>query len=273
MAVSTDFLQTWSVTCWWTGLLLNTKYQTPNLVSAHKEHQATPNPSLFCDTFSLLQKRKKWWCSLLFWTSLLPSTVFQERNFGETCKKLRLHNNWEISSKPCTQDASTFLLMVTKLPRRLRPTKAWNRARCPLSPLLYSLYTNDIDRFLTVQRGAATALDSVPYWSRPYWSRSGPSLWLCWWHCSHFKHSWMSTGPAKQIPQLHTFQGAQAQHWQNKSHGLHQQGYFCDSHFHVRWHTSRTGHSFQIPCLVSLSLVMEVCTQQLRRWQTTWGSP
>jgi len=32
---------------------------------------------------------------------------------------------------------------------------------CPLSPLLYSLYNNDIDRFLTVQRGAATALDSV----------------------------------------------------------------------------------------------------------------
>ena len=32
---------------------------------------------------------------------------------------------------------------------------------CPLSPLLYSLYNNDIDRFLTVQSGAATALDSV----------------------------------------------------------------------------------------------------------------
>ena len=32
---------------------------------------------------------------------------------------------------------------------------------CLLSPLLYSLYNNDIDRFLTVQRGAATALDSV----------------------------------------------------------------------------------------------------------------
>jgi hypothetical protein len=32
---------------------------------------------------------------------------------------------------------------------------------CPLSPLLYSLYDNDIERFLTVQRGAATALDSV----------------------------------------------------------------------------------------------------------------
>ena len=34
---------------------------------------------------------------------------------------------------------------------------------CPLSPLLYSLYNNDIDRFLTVQRGAATALDSVKF--------------------------------------------------------------------------------------------------------------
>jgi hypothetical protein len=32
---------------------------------------------------------------------------------------------------------------------------------CPLSPLLYSLYNNYIDRFLAVQRGAATALDSI----------------------------------------------------------------------------------------------------------------
>jgi len=50
--------------------------------------------------------------------------------------------------------------MATKFLRRLRPTEAWNR-NCPLSPLLYSLYNNDIHRFLTVQRGAATALDSV----------------------------------------------------------------------------------------------------------------
>jgi hypothetical protein len=82
---------------------------------------------------------------------------------------------------------------------------------------------------------------------------SGPSLWLCWWHCSHLKHSWMSTVPAKQIPQLHTFQGTQAQHWQNKSHDLLQQRYFCDSHLHVRWHTSITCHSFQIPWIHSHS--------------------
>jgi hypothetical protein len=53
---SIDFLQTWSATCWWTGLVLNIKYQTLNLVSAT---QGTPtNPSIFCDTFSRLLKEK-----------------------------------------------------------------------------------------------------------------------------------------------------------------------------------------------------------------------
>ena len=98
MAVSMDFLQTCSKCCWRTGLLLNTKYQTHNLVSAPQGTQT--NPSLFCDTFSLLRKRNKWRCSLLFWISLLPTTVFQERNFGDTCKKIRLHSIWEISFKP-----------------------------------------------------------------------------------------------------------------------------------------------------------------------------
>ena len=126
MAVSMDFLQTCSKCCWRTGLLLNTKYQTHNLVSAPQGTQT--NPSLFCDTFSLLRKRNKWRCSLLFWISLLPTTVFQERNFGDTCKKLRLHNIWEMSSKPGTQDAYTFSLIATRFLRRLRTTETWNRA-------------------------------------------------------------------------------------------------------------------------------------------------
>ena len=71
MVVSIDFLQTWSGTCWRTGLLLNIKYQTLNLVSAP---QGTPtNPSLFFATFSRLLKRKKWRCTLLSSTSLLAA--------------------------------------------------------------------------------------------------------------------------------------------------------------------------------------------------------
>ena len=50
--------------------------------------------------------------------------------------------------------------MATKPLRKLRLSEAWKKG-CPLSPLLYSLYTNDIDRFLDVQKGAATALDPV----------------------------------------------------------------------------------------------------------------
>ena len=54
MVVSIDFLQTWSGTCWQTGLLLNIKYQTLNLVSAPQGTRT--NPSLFFATFLRLLK-------------------------------------------------------------------------------------------------------------------------------------------------------------------------------------------------------------------------
>ena len=90
MVVSIDFLQTWSGTRWLTDWAL-AEHQLPASQFGFCLIRNTNQPLfILCDTFSLLQKRKKW-CSLLSWTSLLPTTVFQERSFGDTCKKVRLH--------------------------------------------------------------------------------------------------------------------------------------------------------------------------------------
>jgi hypothetical protein len=62
------------------------------------EHQIPDSQFGFCSTKNTKQllfilrhilattAKKKKWCSLLFWTSLLPTTVFQEKNLGDTCK-------------------------------------------------------------------------------------------------------------------------------------------------------------------------------------------
>ena len=130
MVVSIDFCKlAWSGTCWRTGLLLNIKYQTLNLVSVP---QGTPtNSSLFFATFSRLLKRKN------EGIHCFPGPLCCLRQCSkrealislDTCKKLdsavfERHRSNHVHR----MHVYTFSLMATKFLRRLRPTKAWNRA-------------------------------------------------------------------------------------------------------------------------------------------------
>ena len=78
---------------------------------------------------------------------------------GDTCKKLRPQYLRDIIQTMYT-GCLNLLIDGDEISGEVAPNKGLKQG-CPLSPLLHSLYTNDIDRFLTVQRGAATALDSV----------------------------------------------------------------------------------------------------------------
>ena len=91
----------------------------------HKKHQTTP---LYSATHSRYYCKKEKMVFTAFLDLLAAYDSIPREKPWRHLQKLRLHNIWEISSKPCTQDASTFLMIATKLPGRLRPTKAWNRA-------------------------------------------------------------------------------------------------------------------------------------------------
>ena len=222
MAVSTDFLQTWSGTCWWTGLLLNTKYQTRSQFGFCPTRNT--NQPLFILRHILATAKKKrmkvftaFMDLLAAYDSIPREKLWRHLQKNKTPQYLRdIIQMYDIHI--CTQEASTFLLMATKLPRRLRPTKAWSRAALWVPfciPFIPMTLTDSIVIQTKLYQWHWQILDRAERCCHCLGFSSGTSLWLCWWHCSHFKHSWMSTAPAKQIPQLHTFQGAQAQHWQN----------------------------------------------------------
>ena len=170
---------------------------------------------------------------------MLPTTVFQERSFGDTCKK----NKTPQYLKDIIQSLYTrclYLLIDDLSSEEVAPNRALKQG-CPLSPLLYSLNNNDMDRFLTVKKDAATALDSVQV----------P-------HCDYADDIALTSNTAEclqfQLNKFHNytrFKGLKLNADKTKV-SLLQQGY-CDSHLHVRWHTSRTCHSFQIPWIHSHS--------------------
>ena len=104
---------------------------------------------------------------------------------------------------------------------------------------------------------------------------SGPSLWLCWWHCSHFKHSLgFRVSLQLQLNKFHNytrFRGLKLNTDKTKI-----MVFFSNDTSAIPTFTY-DGTPLELVThsntLDSVSLVMEVCTQQLRRWQTIWGSP
>ena len=100
------------------------------------EHQTPDSQCGFCPTRNTNQplfilrhilataKKKKMKVFTAFLDLLAAYDRIPREKLWRLSQEIRLHNIREISSKPCTQDACTVLLIATKLPRRLRPTKA-----------------------------------------------------------------------------------------------------------------------------------------------------
>jgi hypothetical protein len=153
-----------------------------------------------------------------------------------------------------------LLIDGDKVSEEVAPNKGLKQG-CPLSPLLYSLYINDMDRFLTVQRGATTALDSVQI----------P-------HCDYADDIALTSNTAEILQlQLNKFYNyTRFKGLKLNTDKTKVMVFFSRSNSAIPpsrttahlWNLSQNSNALE-----SLLLVMEACSQLLRRWQTNSGLP
>ena len=123
----------------------------------HKEHKPTP---LYSAHLLATAKKKKMKLFTAFLDLLAAYDSISREKLWRHLQKIKTPQYLRDIIQNMYTGCLYLLIDGDKAPEEVAPNKGLIHG-CPLSPLLYSFYTNDIDRFLTVQRGAATALDSV----------------------------------------------------------------------------------------------------------------
>ena len=216
MAVSTDFLQTCVVRDLLMDWALLAEHQIPDSLFGFCPTRNTNQPLFILRHILATAKKKQMKVFTAFLDLFAAYNSIPREKLWRHLQKIQTSQYLRDIIQTMYTGCLYLLIDGDKASGEVAPNKGLKQS-CPLSLWVpfCSLYTNDIDRFLTVQRGAATALNSVQV----------P-------HCDYADDIALTSNTAGclqfQLNKFHnytrTFQRAQAEHWQNKSHGLLQQG-------------------------------------------------